>query len=84
MVVEVNDAAESAASTGRLMGLADVGVLVCPPPRSASVVAQGDALGSAAGSVVVLESSGLGCCSYPSKAPSGTRKLGNPAAPERF
>ena len=33
--------------------------------RGASVVAQGDALGGAAGSVMVLESSGLGCCSYP-------------------
>ena len=52
--------------------------------RGASVVAQGDALGGAAGSVMVLESSGLGCCSYPSKAPSGTRGLGNPAAVKRF
>ena len=52
--------------------------------RSASVVAQGDALGGAAGSMMVLESSGLGCCSYPSKAPSGTRGLGNPAAVKRF
>ena len=50
----------------------------------ASVVAQGDALGGAAGSVMVLESSGLGCCSYPSKAPSGTRGLGNPAAVKPF
>ena len=50
----------------------------------ASVVAQGDALDGAAGSVMVLESSGLGCCSYPSKAPSGTRGLGNPAAVKRF
>ena len=50
--------------------------------RGASVVAQGDALGGAAGSLMVLESSGLGCCSYPSKAPSGTRGLGNPAAVE--
>ena len=48
--------------------------------RGASVVAQGDALGGAAGSVMVLESSGLGCCSYSSNAPSGTRGLGNPAA----
>ena len=52
--------------------------------RGASVVAQGDALGGAAGSVMFLESSGLGCCSYPSKAPSGTRGLGNPAAVKRF
>ena len=52
--------------------------------RGASVVAQDDALGGAAGSVMVLESSGLGCCSYPSKARSGTRGLGNPAALKRF
>ena len=52
--------------------------------RGASVVAQGDALGGAAGSVMVLESSGFGCCSYPSKAPSGTRGLGNPAAVKRL
>ena len=52
--------------------------------RGASVVGQGDALGGAAGSVMVFESSGLGCCSYPSKAPSGTRGLGNPAAVKRF
>ena len=52
--------------------------------RGASVIAQGDVLGGAAGSVMVLESSGLGCCSYPSKAPSGTRGLGNPAAVKRF
>ena len=50
----------------------------------ASPVPQGDALGGAAGSVMVLESSGLGCCSYPSKAPSGTRGLGNHAAVKRF
>ena len=50
----------------------------------AFVVAQGDALGAAAGSVMVLESSGLARCSYPSKAPSGTRGLGNPAAVKRF
>ena len=36
--------------------------------RGASVAAQGDALGGAAGSVMVLESSGLGCCLYPWKA----------------
>ena len=52
--------------------------------RGASVVAQDDALGGAAGSEMVLESSGLGCCSYPSKAPSSTRGLGNPAAVNRF
>ena len=52
--------------------------------RGASVVAQGDALGGAAGSVMVLESSRLGCCSYASKAPGGTRGLGNPAAVKRF
>ena len=52
--------------------------------HSPSVVTQGDALGGAAGSVMVLESSGLGCCSYPSKAPSGTRGLGNPVAIKRF
>ena len=50
----------------------------------ASVVAQGDALGGAAGSVMVLESSGLGCCWYPSNAPSGARGLGDPAAVKRF
>ena len=55
-----------------------------PYGRGASMVAQGDALGGAAGSVLVLESSGLGCCSYPSKAPSGTRGLGNPAAVKGF
>ena len=52
--------------------------------RGASVVAQGDALSGAAGSVMVLESSGLGCCLYPWKAPSGTWGLGNPAAVKRF
>ena len=52
--------------------------------RGASVVAQGDALGGAAGSVMDLESPGLGCCSYASKAPSGTRGLGNPPAVKRF
>ena len=52
--------------------------------RGASVVAQGDALGGAAGSVMVLESSGVGCCSYPSKALSGTQGLGSPAAVKRF
>ena len=56
--------------------------------RGASVVAQGNALGNAlggaAGSVMVLESSGLGCCLYPSKAPSGTRGLGNRAAVKCF
>ena len=52
--------------------------------HGASVVAQGDALGGAAGSVMVLESSGLGCCSYPSMAPSGTRGLHSPAAVKRL
>ena len=52
--------------------------------RSASVVTQGDALGGAACSVMVLESSGLGCCSYPSEAPSGTRGMVNPPAVKRF
>ena len=52
--------------------------------RGASVVPQGDALGGAVGFVMVLESSGLGCFSYPSKASSGTRGLGNPAAVRRF
>ena len=55
-----------------------------PQGRGASVVAEGDALGGAAGSVMVLESSGLGCCSYPSKPRSGTRGLGSPAALKRF
>ena len=89
MVVEVGDAAGQAGCAGLLVGRWDslmreswsVHLL---HGRGASVVAQGDALGGAAGSVMVLESSGLGCCSYPSKAPSGTRGLGNPAAVKRF
>ena len=86
MVVEVGDATGSAALlVGRWDSLMweswSVHLL---HGRGASVVAQGDALGGAAVSVMVLESSGLGCCSYPSKAPSGTRGLGNPAAVKRF
>ena len=37
--------------------------------RGASVVAQGDALGGAAGSVMVLESSGLGAARTPRRPP---------------
>ena len=89
MVVEVGDTAAEAGCTALLVGRWDslmreswsVHLL---HGRGASVVAQGKALGGAAGSVLVLESSGLGCCSYPSKAPSGTRGLGNPAAQKRF
>ena len=89
MVVEVGDAAGEAGCAALLVGQWDslmreswsVHLL---HGRGASVVAQGDALGGAAGSVMVLESSGLGCCSYPSKAPSGTRGVGNPAAVKRF
>ena len=85
MVVEVGDAAGSAAGISRWDSLMweswSVHLLY---GRGASVVAQGDALGGAAGSVMVSESSGLGGCSYPSKAPSGTRGLGNPAALKRF
>ena len=86
VVVEVGDAAESAAGTGRPMGLADVESWSVHLLHGcgASVAAQGDALGGHAGSVMVLESSGLGCCSYSLKARSGTRGLGNPAAVERF
>ena len=89
MVVEVGDAAGKAGCAALLVSRWDslmreswsVHLL---PGRGASVVAQGDALGGAAGSVMVLESSGSGCCSYPSKAPSGTWGLGNPAAVKRF
>ena len=86
MVVDVGDAAGSAAGTGRPMGLADVKSWSVHLLHGcgASVVPQGDALGGAAGSVMVLESSWLGCCSYSSKAPSGARMLGNPAAVKRF
>ena len=89
MVVEVGDAAGEAGCAALLVGREDslmreswsVNHL---HGRGASVVAQGDALGGAAGSVMVLESSGLGCCSYPSKAPSGTRGLSNLAAVKSF
>ena len=89
MVVEVGDAAGEAGCAALLVGRWDslmreswsVHLL---HGHGASVVAQGDSLGGAAGSVMVLESSGLGCCSYPSKATSGTRGLGNPAVVKRF
>ena len=89
MVVEVGDAAGEAGCAALLVGRWDslmreswsVHLLY---GRGASVVARDYALGGAAGSVMVLESSGSGCCSYRSKAPSGTRGLGNPAAVKRF
>ena len=89
MVVDVGDAAGEAGCAALLVGrwdslMRESWSVHLPYGRGASVVAQGDALGGAAGSVMVLESSGLGCCSYPSKAPSGTRGLGNPAAVKRF
>ena len=86
MVVEVGDAAGSAALlVSRWDSLMwESWSVYLLHGRGASVVAQGDALGGAASSVMVSESLGLGCCSYPSKAPSGTRGLGNPAAVKRF
>ena len=89
MVVEVGDAAGEAGCAALLVGGWDSLMRECWSVhllhgRGASVAAQGDALGGAAGSVMVLESSGLGCCLYPSKALSGTRGLGNPAAVKRF
>ena len=89
MVVEVGDAAGEAGCAALLVGRWDLLMreswsVHLLHDRGASLVAQGDALGGAAGSVIVLKSSGLGCCSYPLKAPSGTRGLGNPAAVKRF
>ena len=86
MVVEVGDASGRAALlVGRWDSLMRESWSVhLLHGRGASVVAQGDALGGAAGSVMVLESSGFGCCSYPSKAPSGMRGLGDSVAVKRF
>ena len=89
MVVEVGDAAGEAGCAALLVGRWDSLMRESWSVQllhgcGASVVALGDALGGAAGSVMVLESSGLGCCLCPSKAPSGTRELGDPAAVKRF
>ena len=50
--------------------------------RGASVVAQGDALGDAAGRCAALRSAAPRCSGL--MAPSGTRGMGNPAAVKRF
>ena len=73
---------------GRTIGLADAGVLVCPPP-SGSRRGQGNALEGAAGSVTNSALSLGGAASRCAAllelvAPSGTRGMGNPAAVKRL